>query len=183
MSEIDNERVGLVGGIKEGSMADVVPDVEVEVAKVGIHEGLELLAVDVMVHGAMENEVGKGLLILQQGSLVLGVINRPSTDIWVLPGNGTHPRVLDTLVEFIPIGNTRLGKRLSGGAESVERIEEQARDEAQNPWSSDIGQHIAVGEGAHEDNTANDIGTVVRSDISGSDATHGPTIDVIRSIQ
>ena len=129
ISKIYNLRVGLLGGIKEGSVTNVVPEVEVNVTKVGEHEGLELLAIDMVVHIAMENEVRKGLLDLQQGGLILVVSDRPSTDVRVLPSNGTHPSVLDMLVEFIPEGNARLGECFGSGTKICERRVEQLRNE------------------------------------------------------
>ena len=120
LGEFDNFAVGLVGGIKEGGVANIIPEEEVDFAEVCGHEVLELLAIDVMVHGTVENEVGKGILGLQQGSLVLSMRDRPSTDVRVLLCDGTHPRILDQLVELVPISNARLGESFGGSAKLSE---------------------------------------------------------------
>jgi hypothetical protein len=176
IGESDDLPVGFVRGIKEGSVADVVPEIEVDVTKVLGHEGLELLAVDMVVHVAVENEVRKSLLDLQQGSFVLSVWDRPSADVRVLSGNGTHPRILDTLVEFVPEGDARLGEGFSSRTEICERRIEQLRNKVQNPLRGDGRLHAAVWEGAHEDDTADQIDIIVCREIGGSDTTHGPMV-------
>ena len=164
-------------------MANVIPDPEDEIAKVLVHVCPELDAIDVLVHVAVENEVGEVRAGLHQGGLILGVADRPNTNVWILPGNSTHPGVLDSLVEFIPKGNTRLGELLSNGTELSEVKTEQIGNKIQDPFRGDIIQHVTVGEGAHEDNTPDQIDTIVGCDISSGNATHGPTMDVIQCIQ
>lgn len=139
VSEGNNLLVGFVGGIEEGSMANIVPEIEVDFTKVGGHEVLELLAVDMMVHVAVENKIWKSVLDLQQSSLVLGVGDRPGTDVRVLPSDGAHPSVLDTLVELIPKGNTRLDECFGSGTEICERRIEQPWYKVQNPLRGDRG--------------------------------------------
>ena len=179
LGESDNLLVRVGGGIEEGSMANVVPEPEDVVTEVLLHKGLELDAVDVLVHGAVENEVGKSRAGLHQGGFVLGVGNRPNTNVWVLTGNGSHPRVLGCLIELISKGDARLGELLGSRTEVGEGRVEQPRNEVQDVRGGDLRVHIAVGEGAHQDNAPDQVGTIVCRDVSGDHTAHGPTTDVI----
>jgi len=142
-------------------MADVVPEPENKVTEVLLHVGLELDAIEMLVHGPLENEVGKGQPGLHQGGLALGVGDRPNANVRVLASNGAHPRVLGSLVEFIPIGNARLGELLGSGTEIGEGRVEQPRNKVQDPLGGNLRVHVAVGEGAQEYNTPDQVGTVV----------------------
>jgi len=179
LGESDNFLVRVGGGIEEGSMANIVPEPEDVVTKILLHEGLELDAVDVLVHGTVENKVGKGRAGLHQGGLVLGVGNRPNTNVRMLTSNGAHPRVLGCLIEFISEGNARLSKLLSSGTEVGEGRVEQPGNEVQDVRSGDLRVHIAVREGAHQDNAPDQVGTIVGRDVGGDHTAHGPIIDVI----
>ena len=172
VGESNNLPVGFVWCIKEGSVANVVPEVEVDVTKVLGHKVLELLAIDVVVHVAVEDEVRESFLHLQQGGFILSVRNRPSTDVRVLPGNGTHPSILDTLVEFVTEGNAGLGKGFSSGTKIGERRVEQLGNKVQNPLGGDGKLHAAVGEGTHEDNTADQVNIIICCKIGSSYTTH-----------
>ena len=134
-------------------MTNVVPEPKDVVAKVLLHEGHELDAIDVFIHLAVEDEVGKGRAGLHQGGLVLGVRDRPDTNVWVLASNSAHPRVLSSLIEFVPKGNTRLSELLSSGTKFGEVWIEQPRNEVQDELGSNLRLHVTVGEGPHEDNT------------------------------
>jgi len=179
LGESDNFLVRVGRGIVEGSMANVVPEPEDVVTVILLHEGLELDAINVLVHVAVENEVRKGRAGLHQGGLVLGVGNRPNTNVWMLTSNGAHPRVLGCLIEFISKGNARLGELLSSRTEVGEGSVEQPGDKVQDVRGSNLRVHVAVGEGTHQDNAPDQVGTVVGRDVSGDHTTHGPTTDVI----
>ena len=183
LSESDNLLVCIGGGVEEGSMANIVPEPEDIVTEVLLHEGLKLDAIDVLVHVAMEDEVGKGRAGLHQGGLVLGVGDRPNTNVWVLARDGAHPRVLRCLVEFISESNARLGELLRGGTKIGERRIEQLGNEVQDVRGGDLRVHVAVGEGTHEDNTPDQVGTVVCRDVGGDDTAHGPITGVIQCVK
>jgi len=142
-------------------MANVVPEPEDIIAEVLLHIGFELEAIDVLIHGAMKNEVGKGLASLHQGGLTLGVGDRPNANVRVLAGDGTHPGVLGSLVKLIPEGNARFGKLLIGGSKLGEGGIEQPGNEVQDPLRGDFGVHVTMGEGTHKNNTPDQIGAVV----------------------
>ena len=164
-------------------MADVVPKPKGEIAKVLLHEYLELVPIDMLVHVAVENEVGHGLTGLHQGGLILVVADRPVTDWWILVGNSTHPGVLGGQVELIPERNARLSEGLGSRTEGVEVIADQGGNKAQDPRRGDVSEHVAVWEGSHEDNTPKYIGAIIRCDVCSGNTTHGPTTGVTQRIQ
>jgi len=161
LCESDNLLIGIVGGIPERSMADVVPEPEDEVTEILLHVFPKLYTIDVLVHGPMENKVGEGQPGIHQRGLALRVGNRPNANVRVLASNGSHPRVLGSLVEFIPIGNTRLDELLNSGAEICEGGVEQLGNKVQDILGGDLRVHVAVGEGAQEYNTPYQVGTIV----------------------
>ena len=119
-------------------MADVVPKPKGEIAKVLLHERLDFVTVDKLVHVAVENEVGDGLTGLHQGGLILVVAGRPVTDWWILVSNGTHPGVLGGQVKLIPERNARLNEGLGSRAEVVEVVANQGGNKAQDPRRGDF---------------------------------------------
>ena len=120
LSKGNNLGVRLVGVIEERGVTGVIPEPEHEVTESGAHPVPELVSVDVVVHRPVQDQVWEVLDGVHQGSFVLGVWDGPDSDIWVLTGNGTHPGVLDSLVELITVSNARLGELLCGGSESGE---------------------------------------------------------------
>ena len=119
VSEGDNLAVDLVGVVEEQSVAGVVPKPEYEVAKVAVHVIPEQSSVDVVVQSAVQNEVRNSLACGHQSSFVLGVRDGPNSDIRVLSGNRTHPAVLGSLIQLIPIRHARFSELLSGSSELI----------------------------------------------------------------
>jgi len=163
-------------------MASVSQEHKCEIAKVIFHVGLELGAIDVLILVAVDNEVGEGSAGCHQGGLVLLVGDRQGTDEWVLVSKDAHPLVSGLLVEFIPKGNARLGKLLCSGTEVGEVSIEQPGNKVHDPFGGNLRVHATEGEGAREDNTPEQIDTIIRGDIGSGNTSHGPTTDIVQCV-
>ena len=155
-------------------MADVLPEPEHKVPKVRVHEGPELHSLDVVVPSAVQNEVRDRLADGHQSAFVLGVGDGPIPDIRMLTSKGTHPTVLDPLIQPIPVSNTRLDKLLGSGSEQSEGWVQESRDKVQDILGGDGDLHAAIRERTHEDDTAEDFRTIVGGDVSGDHTSHRP---------
>ena len=170
----NNLGVGILGVVKERGMAGVIPDPERKVPEVGVHERPELSAVDVLVQSAVQNEVRDGMARSHQSTLVLGVWDGPIPDIRVLTSNGTHPAVLDSLIQFIPVSDTRLGELLGSRSEISEGWIQESRDKVEDELGSDSRLHATIRERTHQDDTPEEVCTIVGGDVSGDNTSHRP---------
>jgi len=170
----NNLRVGLFGIVKERGVTGVLPEPEHEVPEVGVHEVSKLSSIDVLVHSTVQNEVRDSLTGCHQSGFVLGVWDGPVPDIRVLAGNGTHPAVLDSLIQFIPVSNARLGELLGGRSEIGEGWIQEPRDEVEDELGSDERLHATIRERTHQDDTPHELYTIVGGDVSSDDTSHRP---------
>ena len=158
-------------------MPSVVPEPKHEVAEVGVHEVPQLASVDMVVHSTVQNEVWEGLAGGHQSSFILGMREGPIPDIRILTGNGAHPAVLDSLIQLITKSHARLGKFLRGRSEISERWVQESRDKVEDPLGGDERLHAAIRKRTHQDNTPDEVHTVVGSDVSSNNTSHGPMDD------
>jgi len=156
--------------VEEGRVSTVIPHVELDVLEVTVHELLQFVTKNVLVHGPVKDQERKLILDGEQSTLVLSTRQGKKADLGVLSRDASNPGVLGELRHFVGICDARLDESLGNLAPRVEVVCEQTRDELDNPRVGDLSVHAPPGESSREDDAGYSIRAVVTENVSGNNS-------------
>lgn len=151
--------------VEEGSVSTTVPHVKFNVLEVTVHELLQFIAENVLVHCPVEDEERKLILHGEQSALVLSARQSEKADLGVLCRDASHPGILGELGHVLWICDARLDEILGGLTPRVEVVCEQTRDELDNPGVGDLSVHAPPGEPPCDNDAGDSVRTVVAQNV------------------
>jgi len=170
-------RVKFLWLVEEGGVSAMIPHVEFHVLEVTVHEFLQFVAENVLVHGPMKDEERKLVLDGEKRGFVLSSREGKQSDSRVLPRGTSHPCVLGQLRHLFGVCDARLDELFDTLAPLVKVVGEEPRDELNDPGVGDFSVHAPPGEPSSDDDTGDSIRAMVTQDISGNDGSDAPPAD------
>lgn len=155
--------------IEEGSVTATFPHVELYVLEMMVHEFLQFIAENVLVHGSLKDEERKFVLDGEKGTFVLSARESEETDLRVLSRDASHPSVLGQLRHLVGICDARLDESFSSLTPLAKVVCEKARDELDNPGVCDFAVHAPPRESSRNNDAGDSVRAMVTQNISGDD--------------
>ena len=167
---LEGRLVELVRFVEKGRVPTMIPHVEFDVLEVAVHELVQLITKDVLVHSSLKNQELEFIFGGEQGALILPTRQSEQADLRVLSRDASDPGVLGELRHIIGICDARFDESLGGLAPRVEVVGEETRDELDDPGVGHFSVHAHPGKSSRDYGAGDGIRAVVTQNVSGDDS-------------